>query len=972
MGGEMITRILAPIAAFLAIAAPAARAGEVPEEFRIKRREVFEFAKKPVASRKGDRVTVTFATKDYCDVTIAVENPEGRIVRHLASGVLGKNAPPPFRKGTLEQAIVWDGKDDRGRYIDEKESHSVRVSLGLRARFERHFMWSPHRRIGGMTPLFCAQPEGVYVFGGCGVDYLRLFDHDGNYLRTVYPFPRAKLEKLRGVRQRELPQSGRKLPLKWGFYESTLLSSGYSGMWSRYMPPRDGAGATAMAVARGRIALAGLRLNRLGTDGSTGGMPLEGPETSFQVRKWYAAPRSAALSPDGKRLYVTGFVRDEGYGRNHKWVHGVGAVDMDRGKKMELFAGSLELGKQHAGSGPGKFRTPSSVDCDARGRVYVADHFNDRVQVFDPAGKHLKSVAVRRPSEVCVDRRRGDIYVFSWFYDGDFRKGNPEPPKLRRFGPFEDPKLIATCPLRMRDNYMGNGSYADRLRGCQYRAAIDSWAGEGGPAIWMILGSAGKTAIASPGANDCTLGGRGPSKRGWASDAAARAAAWGRGALVKFRLEKGKLVLAEDFSRRAAKAMPRLQVSPYWRDRLYVRPTNGQLYVLGNRATHEPIVIDPETGRSRIVKAPFSAEDMAFDMDGLAYLRTHKAVVRYDPDTWREVPFDYGEQRANVGLWMGKKAPRVISALPIETRSIWHQGGFWVSPKGYVVVSFYNSKMISGRERRGGMEKRAFSAWRPWTPAMFPGRAGKNIVRVWDRYGKVVYADAVPGLGVTDGVAMDRDDNIYALAAATRMFGTKRYWDYMTGTLVKFGARGNKVLSSSRKAKIKLADPPERPPDLTDGGVGRAWAGGAKWFYGGLYFTGKDGGHAAGGCACWNGRFAHDYFARSFAPETQHYTVAVLDSAGNLVMRIGQYGNVDDGKPMRDAGRGMRAKGAGGPQSIGGDEVALFYPIYLATHSDRRLFVTDPGNQRIVSVKLDYHASERIELKNVPDQERRR
>jgi len=480
----------------------------------------------------------------------------------------------------------------------------------------------------------------------------------------------------------------------------------------------------------------------------------------------------------------------------------------------------------------------------------------------------------------------------------------------------------------------------------------------------MVLGAAGKTAIGSPGANDCTLGGRGPSKRGWAADAAVRAASGGRGAVLMFRKEKGKLVPAKDFSREAAKLLPRLQVSPYWRDRLYVRPTNGHLYVLGNRMTHEPIVIDPETGKSKVVKAPFSSEDMAFDMDGLAYLRTHKAVVRYDPDTWREVPFDYGELRANVGLWNGKKTARVISALPIETRSIWHQGGFWISPKGYVVVSYYNSKMISGREGRGGREKRMFSSWKPWTPAMFPGRKGDNIVRVWDRYGKVVYADTVPGLGITDGIAMDRDDNIYALAAATRMHGKRRYWDYMTGTLMKFGPKGNKVLSGSRKAKLPLESPPDRSPDFTGGGVGRSWARGAKWFYGGLYFTGKDGSHAAGGCACWNGRFAHDYFARSFAPETQHYTVAVLDSAGNLIMRIGQYGNVDDGVPLKGDGK----RGAWKPKALGGDEVALFYPIYLATHSDRRLFVTDPGNQRIVSVKLDYHASKRIRLKDVPDQ----
>jgi hypothetical protein len=37
--------------------------------------------------------------------------------------------------------------------------------------------------------------------------------------------------------------------------------------------------------------------------------------------------------------------------------------------------------------------------------------------------------------------------------------------------------------------------------------------------------------------------------------------------------------------------------------------------------------------------------------------------------------------------------------------------------------------------------------------------------------------------------------------------------------------------------------------------------------------------------------------------------------------------------------------------------------VYLATHSDRRLFVSDVGNARVVSVKLDYHTEERMALK---------
>ena len=179
----------------LCTAAYTAWTAEIPDEFKIKREQVFTFKEKPSVTRKGDSITITFETEGFCDCTIAIENKEGKIIRHLASGVLGKNAPLPFQKNSKKQAIVWDGKNDQERYVDDKDSVVVRVSLGLKPRFERNLYWSPHKRFGSM-PLLAAAPEGVYVFDGKGVDFLRLFDHDGNYIRSVYPFPRKHLKSI--------------------------------------------------------------------------------------------------------------------------------------------------------------------------------------------------------------------------------------------------------------------------------------------------------------------------------------------------------------------------------------------------------------------------------------------------------------------------------------------------------------------------------------------------------------------------------------------------------------------------------------------------------------------------------------------------------------------------------------------------------------------------------------------------------
>lgn len=105
-------------------------------------------------------------------------------------------------------------------------------------------------------------------------------------------------------------------------------------------------------------------------------------------------------------------------------------------------------------------------------------------------------------------------------------------------------------------------------------------------------------------------------------------------------------------------------------------------------------------------------------------------------------------------------------------------------------------------------------------------------------------------------------------------------------------------------------------------------------------------------CCCKSGRFNVDSFGRSFVPEAWRYDVAVLDTNGNLILLIGQYGNADS------AGLESRVP-------LGGDEIGLFDAHFVATQTDKRLFIADVGNGRIVSARLDYHATERIPLKDM-------
>lgn len=56
-----------------------------------------------------------------------------------------------------------------------------------------------------------------------------------------------------------------------------------------------------------------------------------------------------------------------------------------------------------AGTGPGEFNMPHSIDIDSQGRVFVADRGNNRVQIFDQEGRYLDEwTQFGRPSGVFI------------------------------------------------------------------------------------------------------------------------------------------------------------------------------------------------------------------------------------------------------------------------------------------------------------------------------------------------------------------------------------------------------------------------------------------------------------------------------------------------------------------------------------------------------------------------------------------
>ena len=925
------------------------------DEMKVKRKEVFEFTEKPKVTRNGDIVVITFTSKDFCDVTVAIENSNGRIIRHLASGVLGDNAPEGFQKGSLSQKVVWDGKTDQGILTDNKDDLVIRVSLGLKPSFEKNLYWSPYKRLNQSAPTIFANEEGVFVCDSAGIDSLKLFDHEGKYVRTIYPFPSDKLAGIKSLDWKDFPQ-GMRLPWKQSIYQQTLLTSGDNcSIFDQ--GGRSGRGATGIAVLGNRIALGYLKLNRINTDGTsenlaggkTGASISEGGTKSTNV-----GPTSLAISPDKKWVYMAGY--SYRFRQNFDTLNGVMKIPLDEAGDATVFLGVLGSKDTRAtgeGSGPGQFKNATSVDCDSQGRVYVADFMNDRIQIFSADAKFLKEFNTRKPAQIRVNRKSGEIYVFSYpmpsyIMQASSKDGSTKfQPQYAKFASFDDPKELSRIDLPIPAFAGHYSTYIGLPHPLWFTAEIDVWASE--PTIWL--------------GRDC----RNDIEAGIHPGNGGQTTSWESTGIKLLREKNGKLEIIRDFGKDTTKEVVRSKPPTNAVQHLYVNPVDGKVYLAEadsaptTKATMQWLEIDPETTAIKPIDLPFNPIDCAFDLNGYAYLRNTDTIMRFEPKTWKEIPFDYGEEAAQVGRdgGIGGRSTPAISSIKMPSKSpvCYHQGGINVSPKGYIIASCaFRFEGISGsgasNESIQYDKKAIASQGKEYQPGVYPGRVSGSTspcIHVWDSHGKILYEDAVPGVTQVDGVGMDINDNIYFMHTRNRVVDGKPYFNSMSGTMMKVKPGKCKIFSNSATIPVPLPVG-EYPKFATQ--LDGMWVQNAEWFYPGVGFSGFSASQAGGGCACWFPRFALDLFGRSVCPEPQQFAVSVLDTAGNLILRIGKYGNVDNTGPT-------------GKIPMGGDEVSLFHPLYVGTHTDRRIFISDVGNGRIVSVKLNYYVNEKVALKDV-------
>jgi DNA-binding beta-propeller fold protein YncE len=112
------------------------------------------------------------------------------------------------------------------------------------------------------------------------------------------------------------------------------------------------------------------------------------------------------------------------------------------------------------GSGPGEFNVPHGIAMDSRGRIFVADRGNNRLQIFDQDGKFIDQwKQFGRPSGVYIDRN-DQIYVAD---SQSNASQNPGFTRGIRIGSARDGKVTAMIPYSGPDPDKVNNEGAEGI-----------------------------------------------------------------------------------------------------------------------------------------------------------------------------------------------------------------------------------------------------------------------------------------------------------------------------------------------------------------------------------------------------------------------------------------------------------------------------------------------------------------------------
>jgi sugar lactone lactonase YvrE len=357
-----------------------------------------EFTAGPTVTDQGDSVAITFSVDGYTDVTIAILDDDGKIIRHLAAGQLGANPPAPFTANSLSQTLGWDKRDDKGNVVTG--SYDVKVGLTMVPKLDKWYTSDDHKYFSGYVQGVAVDTAGNVIVmdrGYRGDVFIRKYNRDGEYVSTLHPYPSYHAEeKLAGFGRIAL-KDGRKVPYVAQAHEGTLIPElHYVYRQTMAVSPQNW---LVLTNTMGHSYWYGthtkkVRLLIMGADGSCPRDSIFGPVIYGQQNN---AMGHSALSPDGQTVYFAGL---DGFYAAFK-------APLNSTAQASVFAGSPTT----AGTGDGQFGSLTGIATDSSGNVYVSDNANHRIAVFDSSGTFLGNIATSSPDMLRFDKKRNALYV---------------------------------------------------------------------------------------------------------------------------------------------------------------------------------------------------------------------------------------------------------------------------------------------------------------------------------------------------------------------------------------------------------------------------------------------------------------------------------------------------------------------------------------------------------------------------------
>lgn len=379
------------------------------------------FTKKPTAVQAGGQIKIAFTANRPTDVAITVEDSHGKIVRHLAAGVLGKNAPEPLQPDTLEQTLTWDGKDDLGKQA-RGGPFKVRVRLGMRPEFGGFLMHNPDA--SGAVSAVAAGPAGaLYVFHrdgtaneNMGGHKVKVYTRDGKHLKVLVPFPaNLPLDRVKALGTFQAAD-GELVPHVHN-WETLSCYPDNVGVRGRDMPEYS----SPAVDSKGRVywLVKGLALAAVDGDG---GIPYDtflSPRLLPEIKDlrmagetyhyWSERP-SLAVSSDDRYVYFAGLSTGLDDYRKARPLPVVFRVPTVRRGPADAFVGDVAR--------PGKVKdllTAPRGLAVAKGLLYVADPGGDRIVAFRETDRSFAGeIAVKNPQSIGVDPATGAVYVCAY------------------------------------------------------------------------------------------------------------------------------------------------------------------------------------------------------------------------------------------------------------------------------------------------------------------------------------------------------------------------------------------------------------------------------------------------------------------------------------------------------------------------------------------------------------------------------